>query len=77
MGPELDTWAQAGPEVLPEVHMDPKDPTPALHGHVLLGDADDRVVDGILQLAGLTARRRARTEGAKMASAPAPSARFA
>lgn len=50
--PEIDTWHEAGPEVLPEIHMDPQDPTPALHGHVLLADVDDRVLDGLLALAG-------------------------
>jgi hypothetical protein len=52
LGPEIDTWHPAGPEVLPELHMDPKDPTPAFHGHVLLADADDLVLDTLLELAG-------------------------
>lgn len=50
--PEIDTWQPAGPEVLPEIHMDPTDPTPGFHGHVLLADADDLVLDRLLELAG-------------------------
>jgi hypothetical protein len=52
LGPELDSWRVTGPEALVEVNMDPLEPTPASHGHVLLADADDHVLAGMLELAG-------------------------
>ncbi|NLT04734.1 MAG: FAD-dependent oxidoreductase [Solirubrobacterales bacterium] len=52
LGPEIDTFAARGPEALCEIHMDPREPSPAIDDHLLLDDplpavAVDAFVDAV------------------------------
>ena len=50
--PEMDTFARMPAAALPEIHMDPPGPTPAVSGHAVLGDLDDDAVAALLGVVG-------------------------
>lgn len=50
--PELDTFARVPAETLPELHMDPIDPTPAAGHSTMLGALDDAAVAALLAAVG-------------------------
>lgn len=52
LGPEIDTAAPAGPDVLGRVHMDPEDPVPALTDHTLTGPLPPEAVDAFVDAVG-------------------------
>lgn len=52
LGPVIDTFQTAPPEVLGELAMDPPDPLPIALGHHLLDDFSAEAVDAVLAVAG-------------------------
>jgi FAD binding domain len=48
LGPEIDTWAAASPAVLSRIHMDPEEPIPYLSEGALLGELDERALEGFV-----------------------------
>lgn len=52
LGPEIDTFQVASPEILGELAMDPPDPLPIELGHQLLSEFPPEAVDAILEVAG-------------------------
>jgi hypothetical protein len=52
LGPEIDTFAMVPPVGLAELHMDPRDPMPAISDHELLHDVDPSVLDELVAAIG-------------------------
>ncbi|GAB3779300.1 FAD-binding oxidoreductase [Nocardioides ungokensis] len=52
LAPEMDTFGRISAARLPEMHMDPPGPTPAVSGHAVLGDLDDDAVAALLAEVG-------------------------
>ncbi|GAA1726989.1 FAD-binding oxidoreductase [Microcella frigidaquae] len=52
LAPELDTWRRVPAATLPELHMDPIDPTPAAGHSTLLGQLDDAAVAALVAAVG-------------------------
>ena len=52
LDPELDTFGRIPAAQLPEMHMDPPGPTPAVSGHAVLGDLDEDAVAVLLAEVG-------------------------
>lgn len=52
LGPELDTFATGSPEMLLELHGDPKAPVPAMSGATMLAELPDAAIDAVIELCG-------------------------
>jgi FAD/FMN-containing dehydrogenase len=48
LGPEVDTFAPARPDVLSRIHMDPEEPMPYASAGTILGAIDDDAIDAIV-----------------------------
>ena len=52
LGPELDTFTTMPPAGLAELHMDPRDPIPAMSAHQLLNELPASAIDDLVTVAG-------------------------
>ncbi|TCO47349.1 FAD-binding oxidoreductase [Actinocrispum wychmicini] len=52
--PVLDTWHEAGPEDVPQTHMDPPNPVNALGDHLLLNELGPDGITNFVRIAGTT-----------------------
>ncbi len=52
LGPELDTFAMVPPAGIAELHMDPRDPVPALGDHNCVGELDAAAIEALVAAAG-------------------------
>ena len=52
LGPEIDTFATTSVTRLPELHMDPPEPVPAMVDHRLLGGMSPAAIDAVVDAAG-------------------------
>jgi len=52
LGPALDTFAMVPPAGIAELHMDPRDPVPALGDHSLYGELDAAAIEVLIEAAG-------------------------
>jgi FAD/FMN-containing dehydrogenase len=50
-GPEIDTFAPAGPEFLARLHMDPEEPVPGISEHLMLDELPDEAAATFAELA--------------------------
>ncbi len=52
LGPTIDTFAMQPPAGIAELHMDPRDPVPALGDHTCVGELDAAAIEGLVEAAG-------------------------
>ena len=52
LGPAIDTFAMLPPVGIAELHMDPRDPMPALSDHACLGELDATAIERLVAAAG-------------------------
>ncbi len=52
LAPEMDTFGRMPAAGLPEIHMDPPGPTPAVSGHAMLGELGAEAIDALLAEVG-------------------------
>lgn len=52
LGPVMDGFTEVPPVALSRIHMDPEEPVPADGDHAVVGELDDALLDGIVELAG-------------------------
>lgn len=52
LGPVMDGFEEVPPVALSRIHMDPEEPVPAEGDHAVVGEVDDALIDGLIDLAG-------------------------
>jgi FAD/FMN-containing dehydrogenase len=52
LDPEMDTFARMPAAALPEIHMDPPGPTPAVSGHAMLAVLEEETIEAMLNQVG-------------------------